>query len=81
MSLSPHVEKPLNSKRWIKVSYLNKFREFSFFGLLMTISHICISGYVTIHICAFMRVCFFGGGGLVWVYPCTSVFKCVSLTL
>ena len=27
VSLSPHVEKPLNSKRWIKVSYLNQFRE------------------------------------------------------
>ena len=27
LSLSPHVEKPLNSKRWIKVSYLNQFRE------------------------------------------------------
>ena len=27
VSLSPHVEKPLNSKRWIKVSYLNQFRK------------------------------------------------------
>ena len=26
--ISPHVEKPLNSKRWIKISYLNKFRVF-----------------------------------------------------
>ena len=34
LSLSLHVEKPLNSKRWIKVSYLNQFREFSVFGFL-----------------------------------------------
>ena len=27
VSLSPHVEKPLNSKRWIKVLCLNQFRE------------------------------------------------------
>ena len=27
VSLSPHVEKPLNSKRWIKVLYLHQFRE------------------------------------------------------
>ena len=27
VSLSSHVEKPLNSKRWIKVLYLNQFRE------------------------------------------------------
>ena len=31
LSLSPHVEKPLNSKRWIKVSYLNQFRKVSCF--------------------------------------------------
>ena len=30
LSLSPHVEKPLNSKRWIKVSDLNQFRVFGF---------------------------------------------------
>ena len=34
-SLSPHVEKPLNSKRWIKVSYLNQFRKVSCFGIPM----------------------------------------------
>ena len=47
VSLSPHVEKPLNSKRWIKVSYLNQFREFRVFRFPMSISHIRISGYVT----------------------------------
>ena len=41
VSLSPHVEKPLNSKRWIKVSYLNQFRVFRF---PMSISHIRILG-------------------------------------
>ena len=42
VSLSPHVEKPLNSKRWIKVSYLNQFREFRVFRFPMSISHIRI---------------------------------------
>ena len=49
VSLSPHVEKPLNSKRWIKVSYLNQFREFYIFGIplyeyeySMHVSHIHI---------------------------------------
>ena len=42
LSLSPHVEKPLNSKRWIKVSYLNQFREFRVFRFPMSISHIRI---------------------------------------
>ena len=32
VSLSPHVEKPWNSKRWIRISYLNQFREFRVFG-------------------------------------------------
>ena len=31
VSLSPLVEKPLNTKRWIKVSYLNQFRNVSCF--------------------------------------------------
>ena len=31
VSLPPHVGKPLNSKRWIKVSYLNQFREYRVF--------------------------------------------------
>ena len=42
VSLSPHVKNPLNSKRWIKVLYLNQFRVF---GFPMSISHIRISGY------------------------------------
>ena len=42
--LSPHIEKPLNSKRWIKVSCLNQFRVF---GFPTSISHICLFGYVT----------------------------------
>ena len=33
MCLSPHVEKTLNSKRWIKFSYLNQFREFCLFRI------------------------------------------------
>ena len=37
LSLSPHVEKPLNSKRWIKVSYLNQFRVFGFLYMFMNI--------------------------------------------
>ena len=37
VSLSPHVEKPLNSKRWIKVSYLNQFRVFGFLYMFMNI--------------------------------------------
>ena len=37
LSLSPHVEKPLNSKRWIKVSYLNQFRVFGFIYMFMNI--------------------------------------------
>ena len=37
MSLSPHVEKPLNSKRWIKVSYLNQFHVFGFLYMFMNI--------------------------------------------
>ena len=37
VSLSPHVEKPLTSKRWIKVSYLNQFRVFGFLYMLMNI--------------------------------------------
>ena len=47
VSLSFHVEKPLNSKRWIKVSYLNQFRVFAFLYMLMSItsiSHIRIMG-------------------------------------
>ena len=43
VSLSPHVEKPLISKRWIKVSYLNQFHVFGFlymFMNIMSISHI-----------------------------------------
>ena len=35
--LSPHIEKPLNSKRWIKVSYLNQFRVFVFLYMFMNI--------------------------------------------
>ena len=45
MSLSPHIKKPLNSKRWIKVSYLNQFCEFCIFGISMfmniSISWVC----------------------------------------
>ena len=37
VSLSLHVEKPLNSKRWIKVSYLNQFRVFGFLYMFMNI--------------------------------------------
>ena len=37
VSLSPHLEKPLNSKRWIKVSYLNQFRVFGFLYMFMNI--------------------------------------------
>ena len=37
MSLSPHVEKPLNSKRWIKVSCLNQFRVFGFLYMFRNI--------------------------------------------
>ena len=33
--LSPHVEKPLNSKRWIKVSYLNQFHVFGFLYMFL----------------------------------------------
>ena len=36
-SLSPHVEKSLNSKRWIKVSYLNQFSVFGFLYMFMNI--------------------------------------------
>ena len=36
------LEKPLNS-RWIKVSYLNRFREFCVFRFPMPISHISVS--------------------------------------
>ena len=35
--LSPYVEKPLNSKRWTKVSYLNQFRKFRVTGFLYSI--------------------------------------------
>ena len=35
LSLSPHVKKPLNSKRWIKVSYLNQFCVFRFLNMFM----------------------------------------------
>ena len=47
LSLSFHVEKPLNSKRWITVSYLNQFRVFGFlymFMNIMSISYIGIMG-------------------------------------
>ena len=37
VSLSPHVENPLNSKRWIKVSCLNQFRVFGFLYMFMNI--------------------------------------------
>ena len=37
VSLSPYVEKPLNSKRWIKVSYLNQFCIFGFLYMFMNI--------------------------------------------
>ena len=37
LSLSPHVKKPLNSKRWIKDSYLNQFRVFGFLYMFMNI--------------------------------------------
>ena len=37
VSLSRHVEKPLNSKRWIKVSYLDQFRVFEFLYMFMNI--------------------------------------------
>ena len=40
VSLPPQVEKPLNSKRWIKVSYLNQFREFRVFGFLYMLMNI-----------------------------------------
>ena len=53
--LFPHVEKPL-TKRWIKVSYLNQFREFCIFGIpifyiyeykhSMYVSRIRISGRI-----------------------------------
>ena len=54
VSLSPHIEKPLNSKRWIKVSYLNQFRVFGFLYMFMNIlwSYVYFTnpyhGYVTI---------------------------------
>ena len=44
LCLSPHVEKHLNSKRWIKVSYLNQFHEFRVFRFPMSISPIRIMG-------------------------------------
>ena len=37
VSLSLHVEKPLKSKRWIKVSYLNQFHVFGFLYMFMNI--------------------------------------------
>ena len=48
VSLSPHVEKPFNSRRWIKVSYLSQFREFRVFRFPMSILHIRIFGYVIV---------------------------------
>ena len=43
VSLSPHVEKPLNSKKWIKVFYLNQFREFRVFGFLYMFMNILLT--------------------------------------
>ena len=37
VSPSPHIKKPWNSKRWIKVSYLNQFRVFGFLYMFMNI--------------------------------------------
>ena len=37
--LSPHVEKRFNSKKWIKVSYLNQFRKVSCFFRFLCIFH------------------------------------------
>ena len=45
--LSPHVKKPLNSKRWIKVSYLNQFREFRVLDSLCLFHISVYYGYVT----------------------------------
>ena len=42
LSLSLLMSKPLNSKRWIKVSYLNQFREFRVFRFPVSIPHIRI---------------------------------------
>ena len=64
VSLSPHVEKPLNSKRWIKVSYLNQFRVFGFLYMFMNIlrtlclSHISVSWvcYILSHPARTLRV-------------------------
>ena len=47
VSLSPHVEKPLNSKRWIKVSYLNQFRECRVFRIPFVYFTYPYRGYVT----------------------------------
>ena len=61
VSLSPHVEKPLNSKRWIKVLYLNQFRVFGFLYMFMNILwtlclfDISVSWVCNIS-CPFMRI-------------------------
>ena len=74
--LSPHVEKPLNSKRRIKVSYLNQFRVFGFLRIFMNISwtlclfHISVSWvcYIfSIHHIGLLSWCFLWRG----IFPAT----------
>ena len=47
LSLSPHVKKPLNSKRWIKILWILYFRDFYVYEQLWTFSCIVDSVYVT----------------------------------
>ena len=45
VSLPPHIKKPFNSKRWIKVSYLNQFRECRVFRIpYVYFTHLYIMG-------------------------------------
>ena len=64
-------EKPLNSKRWIKVSYMNQFRVFGFLymftNILWTLClfHISVSwvlSHIYIYVCVCVCVC-----DLVWL--------------
>ena len=59
VSLSPHVEKLLNSKRLIKVSYLNQFRECRVFWIpYVYFTHPYIMGMLHNNTCLLI-ICFF----------------------